>query len=119
MNRILVVDDKENIRGILAQMLSSMGYEVITASGGIEGLNLFLKSAFDLVLTDLEMPGMDGLTLALRIKDKSPHTPVVLITGSGNGAVMESLKESCVDSVMFKPFTLEDIQKTVQNILHT
>ena len=119
MNKILVVDDEKSIRDCLSNMLSFMGFEVAVAGSGNEGLNLFLNNSFDLVLSDLQMPGLDGWTLALRIKDKSPHTPVVLITGSEKGAVMERLKESRIDSVMFKPFTLEDIQKTVQNILHT
>lgn len=119
MKKILIVDDEKNIRDILVKTLSFMGYEVAAASGGVEGLNLFLKGSFDLVLTDLEMPGLDGWTLALRVKGKSPNTPVVLITGSEKEAVMEKLKESSVDSVVFKPFVLEDIQETVQKMLPT
>ena len=69
------------------------------------------------MLTDLNMPGMDGWTLASHIKRKSPNTPVVLITGSEKGAVVEKLKRSCVDPVIFKPFILEDFQKTVQGMV--
>jgi CheY-like chemotaxis protein len=115
--RILVVDDEKNIQDILSGILSIMGYEVVSASSGHEGLNLFLKNSIELVLTDLNMPGMDGWTLASHIKRKSPNTPVVLITGSEKGAVDEKLKKSCVDSVIFKPFILEDFQKTVQRIV--
>ena len=96
MTKILVVDDEKSIRDCLSDMLSFMGFEVAVAGSGNEGLNLFLKNSFDLVPTDLEMPGLDGRTLALRIKDKSPHTPVVLMTGSEEGTVMERLKESCI-----------------------
>ena len=117
MNRILIVDDAKTIRNILSKMLSFMGFEVAVASSGNEGLNLFLKNSFDLVLTDLQMPGIDGWTLALHIKDESPDTPIVLVTGSERKAVMEKLKGSCVDSVVFKPFTLEDIQQAVQEML--
>ena len=117
MNRILVVDDEKNIRDILSKALSYMGFEVSVASSGNEGLNLFLRNSFDLVLTDLQMPGLDGWTLALHIKDKSPNTQVVLITGSEKKAVMDKLEGSCVDSVMFKPFTLEEIQETVKIML--
>ena len=115
--RILVVDDEKNIQDILSGMLSTMGYEVVSAGSGHEGLNLFLKNSIELVLTDLNMPGMDGWTLASHIKRKSPNTPVVLITGSEKGAVDEKLKRSCVDSVMFKPFALEDLRKTVQGMV--
>ena len=82
-----------------------MGYEVVAAGSGHEGLNLFLRNSIELVLTDLDMPGIDGWTLALHIKDKSPSTPVVLITGSESDAIMEKLEGSCVDSVLFKPFS--------------
>jgi len=117
MNKILIVDDSKDIRDILSKVLSLMGFEVAVASNGNEALNLFLTNSFDLVLTDLEMPDMDGWALALHIKDKSPNTPVVMITDSERQAVMERLKGSCIDSILFKPFMLEDIQKTVQIML--
>lgn len=116
-NKILVVDDAKAIRDTLSKVLSSMGFEVAVARSGHEGLNLFLKNSFDLVLADLQMPDMDGWTLALHIKDESPDTPIVLVTGEEKGRVMEKLEESCVDSVVFKPFTLEDIQEAVQEML--
>ncbi len=115
--RILVVDDTKAIRDVLSKILAFMGYEVVVASSGNEGLNRFLKSSFELVLTDFNMPGIDGCTLALRIKDKSPNTPVVLITGSEEEIVMERLKGCRVDCVMFKPFQLEDIEEMVQRMI--
>jgi CheY-like chemotaxis protein len=63
------------------------------------------------------MPGMDGWTLASRIKEQSPNTPIVVMTGSEKGPVIEQLKESCVDSVVFKPFTLRSIKKNVRDVL--
>ena len=117
MNKILIVDDSKDIRDILSKVISLMGFEAAVASNGNEALNLFLTNSFDLVLTDLEMPDIDGWTLALHIKDKSPNTPVVLITGSEKEAVMERLEGSSIDSILFKPFMLEDIQKTVQIML--
>jgi DNA-binding NtrC family response regulator len=117
--RILVIDDDANVRDILSQGLSFMGYNVAVANCGDEGLNLFQKSSFDLVITDLDMPGMDGWNLAFRIKEKSPNTPVVLITGKERRAVLEKIKDSSVDFALFKPFRLEDIQKMVQSMLDT
>jgi two-component system capsular synthesis sensor histidine kinase RcsC len=117
MDRILIVDDAKATRDALSNIFSVMGFKVDVASNGNEGLNLFSKNSFDLVITDLQMPGMDGWNLAFRIKDKSPNTPVVLITGSEKEAVMEKLKGGCVDSVLFKPFRLEDIQEMVQKML--
>jgi CheY-like chemotaxis protein len=117
--RIMVVDDEEAIRHILSTVLSGVGYEVVAASRGAEALNLFLKSSFALVLTDLEMPGMDGWDLASRIKDKFPNIPVVMMTGRAKEDVIEGMKGNYVDSVIFKPLRLENILKTVQKMLGT
>jgi DNA-binding NtrC family response regulator len=117
--RIMVVDDDEGIRHILSIALSGMGYEVLAASSGTEALNLLPKTSFALVLTDLEMPGMDGWDLASLIKKRFPGIPVVLMTGHAKENVMERMKASYVDFVIFKPFRLEDILKTAQKILGT
>ena len=114
--RILLVDDAEAVRDVLLKILSVMGLEVTAARNGNEGLNLFLENAFDPVMTDLEMPGIDGWTLAFHVKDQSPHTPVVLITGQKKESVMEKLEHSSVDEAMLKPFRLEDIDKTFQRM---
>ena len=119
MSQILVVDDSKAIRDVLSKMLSFMGLHVAVASNGNEGLHLFVSNSFDLVLTDVQMPGMDGWTLASHVKDKSPDTPVVLVTGEEKRGIMEKLKGSCVDSVLFKPFRLEDVQAVVQKMLDT
>lgn len=119
MNKILIVDDEKAIRDVLSDTLSFLGYEVAVASSGHEALSLFLNNSFELVFTDMHMPGMDGWSLAHHIKDKSPDTPVVLITGSEKETVMKRFKGSFVDTVIFKPLSLEDIQKTVQGFLHT
>ncbi len=111
---MLVADDDNNIRDILSEMLLILGFEVVVAGTGNEALDIFLNNSIALVFTDLNMPGMDGWTLASHIKEKSPNTPVVLITGLEKGAVIEKLRESRVDSVIFKPFKLRYIQKTVK-----
>ncbi|UCG66547.1 MAG: response regulator [Deltaproteobacteria bacterium] len=119
MNKILIIDDEKAIRDVLSDTLSFLGYEVTVASSGHEGLRLFLNNTFGLVFTDMHMPGMDGWSLAHHIKDKSPDTPVVLITGSEKETVMKRFKGSFVDAAIFKPASLEDIQKTVQRLLHS
>jgi len=115
--RILLADDNKVIRDIVSGFLEFIGYEVALAVNGIEALAVFLGSSFDLVLTDLEMPAMDGLSLAGHIKERSPRTPVILLTGSNSETVLERVKRGSVDSVIFKPFILEDLQNTVQGAL--
>ena len=80
-------------------------------------LSLFLANPFDLVLTDLEMPIMDGWSLTNCIKERSPNTPVVLMTGGDRETVWKKVERGSVDSIIFKPFRLEDLQRTVQGAL--
>jgi CheY-like chemotaxis protein len=94
-----------------------LGFEVALAANGIEALAAFLDRSFDLVLTDLQMPVMDGLRLAGRIKERSPSTPVILLTGADRETVLPRVERESVDSVIFKPFQLVDLQKTVQKAL--
>jgi FixJ family two-component response regulator len=63
------------------------------------------------------MPGMDGFTLASNIKSSSPKTSVIMMTGSDRRVVQERVKNGCVDSILFKPFKLEDIDESVQGAL--
>jgi CheY-like chemotaxis protein len=117
MSRILIVDDSEEIRSNLSEILGLMDFEVVVACSGNEALGKLHNDSFDLVVTDLNMPDMDGWILASRIKKRSPDTPIVLITGSEQSAVIEGLKTSNVDSVLFKPFSLKDFQGAVHAAL--
>jgi CheY-like chemotaxis protein len=115
--RILVADDNKAIRDAVSGFLEFIGYEVALAGDGIEALTIFLLNSFDLVLTDLEMPEMDGLSLAGNIKKRSPSTPVILLTGSDRETVRKKVERGPFDSVLFKPFRLEDLQRKVQGAL--
>ncbi len=118
MDKILIVDDEGTVRDALSDILSSLGYEVVEASTGRDALRIFLHDSISLVLTDMHMPEMDGLSLALHIKDTSPDTPVLLMTGFQREAVMEKLEGRCVDSIILKPFRLEEIEDTVRRTLN-
>ena len=115
--RILMVDDNQIIRDTVADFLVSLGYEVALAVNGIEALAVFLDKTFDLVLTDLEMPAMDGFILAGHIKENSPGTPVIMLTGADRGTVLKMVAAGSVDSIIFKPFMLDDLQTSVQRAL--
>jgi CheY-like chemotaxis protein len=115
--RILVVDDEKNVQDVLSEVLYCMGFEVALADNGVEALSLFLENSFDLVLTDLDMPIMDGWSLTHCIKERSPNTPVVLMTGADRETVLNKVKSAPIDSVIFKPFLLDDLQSTVQRAL--
>ena len=113
-DRILIVDDQKAVRRCISKLLEHMGYEVVEAENGKEGLRLFLLAPFDLVITDLCMPEVDGLSLAGSIKEISPGTPVVLITGN----TVDLEPRSPLDLVMHKPFTLVELEHMTQMFLN-
>lgn len=109
-NRLLLVDDEPGIRKMMSLDLSSDGYVVFTAEDGAKGLELFDREKPSLVLTDLKMPGMDGIEVLKRIKDKSPDTEVIVITGHGDmDLAIQSLQLDASDFITkpLKPEALE------------
>lgn len=117
--RILLVDDNRDVLGVISKILSRLGYEVVPASNGIEGFALHVEDPCEFVLTDLDMPVMDGLSLARRIKAEYPLIPVVIMTGttSAEGDFSHAMAKSFVDEVLYKPIRLVDLQRTVQKLL--
>ncbi len=84
MSKVLLIDDEEPIRKVVGLYLRSHGYEVITAEDGQRGIELFQRESPPIVLTDIKMPGMDGIEVLERIKQMSPETEVIVITGHGD-----------------------------------
>jgi len=82
--KILVIDDERPTLSMFRLMLDAYGFEVFTAENGEEGIALFREHAMPIVLTDIKMPGMDGLEVLARIKELSPGTEVIIITGHGD-----------------------------------
>ena len=114
--KVLVVDDNNDLRIVVSKMLSRLGYEVSSADSGENGLSIFLKNKFDVVLSDYEMPGMDGVAFACSVKNSSPRTPVVIMTGTGREIVF-SRNSTSVDEVISKPFSLASIDETIKDLL--
>ena len=84
MNKVLLIDDEEDILDVLSLSLRSDGYDVITAPSGEEGLAVFEQESPPIILTDLKMPGMDGLEVLKRIKSSNPDAEVIVVTGHGD-----------------------------------
>jgi CheY-like chemotaxis protein len=112
---ILVVDDNKFLRVVVSKMLSGLGYEVLSADSAENGLSVFLKNKFDVVVSDYEMPGMDGVAFACSIKKSSPRTRVVIMTGAGRETVL-ARNTTAVDEVISKPFTLAEIDEMIQSV---
>jgi len=115
--KILVVDD-DSFRNVVSKMLCWLGYAVLSADSGEKGLALFLKNKFDLVMPDFNMSGMDGIHLADYVKKKSSSTQVVLMTGADKAVILSKIKGTAVAKALFKPFTLTEMDVTVQGLLH-
>ena len=114
--KILVVDDQESMRTLLQDMLEVIGYEVTLAGGGEEALTILEGSQFNLVLSDLNMPGMDGTALLRSIKSSMPDLPVVIITGYGTFHTEKRVMREGADGYISKPCTLAKIDKTLASI---
>ena len=98
--KILLVDDEEGIRKVLSISLTDSGYQVFTAESGEEALRVFQKQQPPIVLTDIKMPGMDGVELLQRIKKESPDTELIMITGHGDMELaIQSLKYEATDFI--------------------
>jgi len=118
-NRILVVDDDHAMRLALSESLESCGYDIVAAENGREALELFKKGKFDLVVTDMKMPGMTGIEVLRGVKKLSPEIPVILITAYGTvGTAVEAMKEGAAEFIM-KPFSLDDLEAVVKHVLNT
>jgi len=111
--RCLVVDDEELVAAVLGDMLLWAGHSVEVARSGQEAIARLGAESFDLVMTDLAMPGLTGWDVARAVKDRSPATRVVLVTGFGVELSPEDLKAHGVDLVLAKPLKLEDVDTAV------
>jgi signal transduction histidine kinase len=108
--KILLVDDEEGIRKVLAISLADIGYKVFTAESGKEAFDIFRKMRPPIVLTDIKMPGMDGIELLQKIKEESPDTEVIMITGHGDIEVaIQSLKYNATDFIT-KPINEDSLE---------
>ncbi len=107
------------MRMALTESLVSCGHAVETAKDGMDALGKFRKGAFEMVITDIRMPKMNGIDVLKGVKTVSPETPVIVITAYGTvNTAVEAMKEGAADFIM-KPFSLDDLELVVKNVLDT
>lgn len=107
--RVLVVDDDAVLRDLLCKMFSSIGLKAVPAENGREAYELLQIGFFDLVVTDLQMPVMDGWTLIKKLRRHSRHLPVVVITGQPPEDVIYISSEMSHCIFLHKPFSMKDL----------
>lgn len=117
MHKILVIDDERAIRNSLREILEYENFEVDDSPDGADGIKLIEKNKYDLILSDIKMPKMDGLEVLERVLAISPETPVVIISGHGTiETAVEALKKGAYDYIS-KPIDMNRLLVTVRNAL--
>jgi len=115
--KILIVDDEEIIQNFMKDVLSDQGYEAKTVSSGEEAVRLFKKNSFDLIITDIKMPGMDGIQVLRAAKELDSNQDVIVMTGhASTETAVESMKLGAADFIT-KPFNLDQIKIVVAKAL--
>lgn len=113
MEKILIVEDEEVVRDYLSEILSGFGYKPITAVDGNDGLKKFREYDLSMVLTDVRMPVMDGLSMLKNIRSEDPSIPIIVITGF---PTVDSAVESLVagaDYYLVKPINIDDLKAKI------
>ncbi|MBF0458539.1 MAG: response regulator [Nitrospirae bacterium] len=107
--KVLVIDDEFIVRVSCQRVLETDGYTVVLSSNAIDGLKLIEDEGFDLVITDLIMPGMDGFELLKLVRDRWPSLKVVVMTGYGTTEAADKSLELGADGFIKKPFLPEEL----------
>ena len=112
--RLLIVDDELHVRESLSAWFAEDGYDVVTASGGKDALAILGRRKFDVVITDIRMPGMDGIELQRHIHETEPEIAIILVTAYASvSTAVEALKEGAYDYLV-KPFDPEEMSRVVE-----
>jgi CheY-like chemotaxis protein len=117
MARILVAEDERALREFVCRALDQDGHMVTPVEDGLEALSALAGDEFDLLLTDIVMPGMDGIALALKVARDNPELPILLMSGYALERQRAHNLDALVHEVIAKPFTLREITDAVAKVL--
>lgn len=119
MKKILIIDDEPDIIKVVKFRLIKMGYEVMTATNGKEGLEMVRPTKPDLVLLDFRMPFLNGDEVCKEIKkdESTKHIPVILMTASIQNALEENIQMMGADDYILKPFEPEELIKKIKRLI--
>ncbi len=117
VGRILIVDDEASIRDLCARVLTRNGFQVTMVSTGEDAVRCLQDGPFDLVISDIRMPGISGVDVLATAKALYPTISVILITGFGTSEVLARANQSGADRILTKPFDALELLATVRKIL--
>ena len=115
--RILIAEDEASVREFLVRGLTHAGYTVLGVGDGVAALEALAQSSYDLLITDIVMPHMDGISLALKVTDEFPRTRILMITGYAAERQRAYNLDALIHDVLAKPFTLDQICVSVAQSL--
>ena len=113
MVRIMIVEDDEEMRSLLKDFFDEEGFETESASNGADALRKLTKDHFDLIITDIRMPGLTGLDILARIKRLKPETPVIVITAFGSKEVYRKSLERGATACLEKPVHFDQLRMLI------
>ena len=113
---ILIAEDVDSTRKGIQSFLESEGNTVSSADNGAQAWDKLKNTQFDLVISDVKMDGMDGLTLVQRLRKKFPKLPLALMTAHPSDGVYKMVQEKLVDFLLLKPFQIDELQGMVLNL---
>ncbi len=116
--RLLVIDDEAVLRECLSRALPRWGYEVLSVSSAVEALAALRRESFDVVISDIKMPGINGLELLHQIKQEWPELDVILATGYVTSDTAKTAHLSGAYDYILKPYTLEHLTAVIDRALH-
>ena len=115
--KILLVDDDEWIRDSLSLFFEAEGCNLLTFKTAEEGMEAVKQQAYDIVISDYKLPGMDGLEFLRQVKEKQPNAFEILITAYANRGICEEAKMVGVRDIIPKPFTSEDVETSLTRVI--
>jgi CheY-like chemotaxis protein len=117
MSRVLVIDDDAQVRRMVSRILSGTGHDVVEAEDGEAGLSLLRQELPALVLTDLVMPKKEGIETIREIRQASPETRIIAMSGSSAGLYLHAAERLGADAVLAKPFRASELLETIDRVL--
>lgn len=118
LQKVLIVDDENLCLCILSSMLEKMGVSVFCLSNGIDCLRLLEKSKFDLLITDFNMPEIDGIKLSCASLNIAPDMPIIMCTGSPSPEIRSLAENVGIKAVLSKPFTVDELIEVLNGVIH-
>ncbi|MBO6506403.1 MAG: response regulator [Kordiimonadaceae bacterium] len=118
MAQVLLAEDEDTVREFVSRVLTMQGHSVLEAKDGAQAVELMNQHHFDLLLTDIVMPIMDGISLALKVRSQRPDVPIILMTGYANESQRAHNLSVLIEELLSKPFNKDELVAAVNKALH-